>query len=190
MNIFEKIFERIKNRSLKDFLKYLWLPLVIMVAVIFADLLTKSIIENKIALNQSVIIIPKFLSFTYVLNDGAAFSILEGQRWLFIITTVIAVLAILLYLIYDCDKLRALMKVALALILGGAVGNLVDRLAIGSVRDFIEIIFFGLDLPVFGDSFAIFNLADTAITIGTILLIIGVIIGHHKKEKPAAEPQE
>jgi signal peptidase II len=194
MNIFSKYINRVKNRGPKDFVRHLWLPLVIMVAVIFVDLLTKSIIENKIALNQSVVIIPNFLSFTYVQNEGAAFSILEGQRWLFVTLTAIAVIAILLFLIYDCDKLTALMKVALGLIAGGGIGNLVDRLAIGKVRDFIEIYFFGLDLPVLGDSFAIFNIADSGITVGTILLIIGIIIGYQKKEKPgqekAPEPQD
>lgn len=183
MNIFQKYLERIKNRSLKDFLKCLWLPLVIMVAVIFADLLTKSIIENKLSLNQSVILIPNFLAFTYVLNEGAAFSILEGQRWVFITITAIALIAMLLYLLYDCEKLTALLKVALALVMGGSVGNLVDRLALGKVRDFIQIIYFGYNIPVLGgESFAIFNVADAAITVGTILLIIGIIIGPYKKE--------
>ncbi|HHW90274.1 MAG TPA: signal peptidase II [Clostridiales bacterium] len=182
-NFFGKIGSRIKNRSLKGFVKNLWIPLVIIVCVIFADLLTKTIVENNLTLGQSVVLIPKFLSITYVLNEGAAFSMLEGKRWFLIAVTTVAVLILLLYLIYDCDKLTVLMKTAIALLIGGAIGNMVDRLAIGAVRDFIEFIYFGLDLPLLGESFAIFNLADSAVTIGTVLLIIGVIIGHHKKEK-------
>src|SRR5690606_31993135 len=97
----------------------------------------------------------------YVLNEGAAFSMLEGKRWFLIAVTTVAVLILLLYLIYDCDKLTVLMKTAIALLIGGAIGNMVDRLAIGAVRDFIEFIYFGLDLPLLGESFAIFNLADS-----------------------------
>lgn len=181
-DFFGKIGSRIKNRSLKDFVKNLWVPLVIIACIIFADLLTKSIVENNLTLGQSVVLIPKFLSITYVLNEGAAFSILEGKRWFLISVTAIAIILLLLYLIYDCDRLTALSKTAIALLIGGAIGNMVDRLAIGSVRDFIEIIYFGYDLPLLGERFAIFNLADSAVTIGVILLIIAIIIGHRKKE--------
>ena len=73
-DFFGKIGSRIKNRSLKDFVKNLWVPLVIIACIIFADLLTKSIVENNLTLGQSVVLIPKFLSITYVLNEGAAFS--------------------------------------------------------------------------------------------------------------------
>ncbi|HEY8423321.1 MAG TPA: signal peptidase II [Clostridia bacterium] len=189
-NFFERFEERIRTREFKDYVKYIWLPAVIILGVIFADLLTKTIIENNLKLGQSITIIPDFLAFTYVLNEGAAFSILEGQRVFFIIITIIAIIVLLSYLIYDCDKLTVLMKIAVALLIGGATGNLIDRVSIGAVRDFIEIIFFGYDLPLLGKSFAIFNIADTAITIGTILLVIGVIIGHHKKEKTQEEPSQ
>ena len=188
MNFLEKLSARLTNRSFKDFVKSLWIPFVIIFAIIFADLLTKSIVENNLLVGQSIVVIPNFLSITYVLNEGAAFSILEGRRWFFIVTTLIMVIVFLVYLVFDSDRLTALMKVAIALMLGGAVGNLIDRIMIGAVRDFIEIIFFGWDLPLLGESFAVFNIADTAITIGTILIIIGLIIGHHKKEKTNEEP--
>lgn len=172
-----------QNRSIKDYAKNLWLPLVIIFALVFLDMLTKSLIESNLELGQQIVLIPNFLSITYVLNEGAAFSVLEGQRWFFITVTSIAVILVLFYLIYDCDRLTVLMKIAIALIVGGAIGNFIDRLMLGAVRDFIEIIYFGKDLPLLGESFAIFNVADSGITVGTILLIIGILIGYHKKDK-------
>mgnify|MGYP002410847313 CR=1 FL=1 len=180
---FRDMFARMQNRSFKDYAKNLWLPLAIIFVMIFLDMLTKSLVESKLSLGQEIVLIPNFLSITYVLNEGAAFSILEGQRWFFITVTTIAVIIVLLYLIYDCDKLTLLMKIAISLIIGGAIGNYIDRLMIGKVRDFIQIIFFGHDLPLLGDRFAVFNIADSGITIGTILLIIGILIGYQKKDK-------
>lgn len=180
---FRDMFARMQNRSFKDYAKNLWLPLAITFVIIFFDMLTKSLIESKLVLGQEIVLISNFLSITYVLNEGAAFSILEGKQWFFIIVTSIAVLLVLFYLIYDCDRLTLLMKIAIALIIGGATGNFIDRLMLGAVRDFIQIIYFGHDLPLLGDSFAIFNVADSGITVGTILLIIGILIGYHKKDK-------
>ena len=180
---FRDMFARMQNRSFKDYAKNLWLPLAIIFVMIFLDMLTKSLVESKLSLGQEIVLIPNFLSITYVLNEGAAFSILEGQRWFFITVTTIAVIIVLLYLIYDCDKLTLLMKIAISLIIGGAIGNYIDRLMIGKVRDFIQIVYFGHDLPLLGDRFAVFNIADSGITIGTILLIIGILIGYHKKDK-------
>ena len=180
---FRDMFARMQNRSFKDYAKNLWLPLAIIFVMIFLDMLTKSLVESKLSLGQEIVLIPNFLSITYVLNEGAAFSILEGQRWFFITVTTIAVIIVLLYLIYDCEKLTLLMKIAISLIIGGAIGNYIDRLMIGKVRDFIQIVYFGHDLPLLGDRFAVFNIADSGITIGTILLIIGILIGYHKKDK-------
>ncbi|HEY8390846.1 MAG TPA: signal peptidase II [Clostridia bacterium] len=180
---FNNVFDRIKNRSYKDLAKNLWLPLVIIFVLIFSDMLSKSLVENNMELGQRLILIPNFLSITYVLNEGAAFSILSGKKWFFIIVTTVTVVVVMFYLIYDCDRLTVLMKIAIALIVGGALGNLIDRIMLGKVRDFIEIIFFGYDLPLLGESFAIFNIADCGITIGAILLIIGILIGYHKKDK-------
>jgi signal peptidase II len=184
---FKDVFSRMQTRSFKSYAKNLWLPFAIIFILVFLDMLTKSLVESNVGLGQDIVLIPNFLSITYVLNDGAAFSILEGNRWFFIIVTSITVLLVLLYLIYDCDKLTLLMKISIGLIIGGAIGNYIDRLMLGAVRDFIQIIFFGYDLPLLGESFAIFNVADSAITVGTILLIIGVLIGYHKKEKKQDE---
>ena len=184
---FKDVFSRMQTRSFKSYAKNLWLPFAIIFILVFLDMLTKSLVESNVGLGQDIVLIPNFLSITYVLNDGAAFSILEGNRWFFIIVTSITVLLVLLYLIYDCDKLTLLMKISIGLIIGGAIGNYIDRLLLGEVRDFIHIIFFGYDLPLLGESFAIFNVADSAITVGTILLIIGVLIGYHKKEKKQDE---
>lgn len=191
MNIkksFDEIFLRIKSRNIKNYLSNMWLPFTIIIIFVFLDLFTKSMIESRFDEGESKVIIDNFLNFTYVLNDGAAFSSFSGKRIFFLITTSIASLILLFYIIYDSDRLTVLMKIALSLVLAGALGNFVDRVSIGEVRDFIHIIYFGKDLPLLGEDFAIFNIADSCVTIGSILLIIGVMIGYHKRVPKKAVP--
>lgn len=172
---FSSIGKTIASRSLKDYVRYLLMPIIIIAAFVFFDLLTKGLIDKNMDLGDSITIIPKFLHFTYVINTGAAFSMLEGKIAFFVVVTVLVVLFVLFYLIYDCQTMHPIIKVALAMIVGGAIGNLVDRIQYRGVRDFIEIEYFGLDLPLIGRSFAIFNIADIGVTVGTILLIIGIL---------------
>ena len=96
---FKDVFSRMQTRSFKSYAKNLWLPFAIIFILVFLDMLTKSLVESNVGLGQDIVLIPNFLSITYVLNDGAAFSMLEGNRWFFIIVTTITVLLVLLYLI-------------------------------------------------------------------------------------------
>jgi signal peptidase II len=99
---------------------------------------------------------------TYVENKGAAFSILQNQRWLFIAIAIIFSIGILYYLLTNKDK-KVMLNLSLSLILAGAVGNLIDRIRLGYVIDFFD--FRAIN-------FAIFNVADSSVVVGTILLCV------------------
>ena len=139
--------------------------------VIIIDQIIKFVISNKMSLEQEIEVIPKFFSLYYVKNTGAAFSILQNQRVLLIIISLV-----FLYFIdrfiereKDLDKLSI---ISLGFIIGGIIGNLIDRLIQDGVIDYLSFQF-GKYL------FPIFNIADSFIIVGIVLLIIGII----KEEK-------
>jgi len=156
-------------------LKYLWISFV----VVFIDQITKWMAEADLELGgESFQVIPH-LNFTLAYNYGAAFSFLGGQggwqRWFFVGLAVVVSIAIIIWLakLSKSDKWSA---IGLSLVLGGAVGNGVDRLLHGKVTDFIDIyadwnVFF---LSKWNDGFshfATFNVADIAINIGAVILV-------------------
>lgn len=146
---------------------------LIIVLLIALDQISKLLVLNKLADGTVVDIIPGFFRLLYVENRGAAFGILQEGRPLFIVITV-AVIGFLLYGIYrKREEVKGPLRVALVLILAGAVGNFIDRLRLHFVVDFLSFRFFGRD-------FAVFNLADCFIVVGTILLMIYVLFGDEK----------
>lgn len=146
---------------------------LIIVLLIALDQISKLLVLNKLADGTVVDIIPGFFRLLYVENRGAAFGILQEGRPLFIVIT-LAVIAFLLYGIYfKRDDVKGMLRVALVLILAGAVGNFIDRLRLHFVVDFLSFRFFGHD-------FAVFNLADSMIVVGTILLMLHVFLGDEK----------
>lgn len=146
---------------------------LIIILLIALDQISKLVVLNQLADGTVVDIIPGFFRLLYVENRGAAFGILQEGRPLFIVIT-LAVMAFLLYGIYfKRGEVKGMLRVALVLILAGAVGNFIDRLRLHFVVDFLSFRFFGYD-------FAVFNLADAMIVVGTILLMIHVFIGDEK----------
>lgn len=129
----------------------------IIISVLFLDQLTKFLAARFLQLNTSLILIKNFLNLSLVHNRGAAFGILKNQLFVFVIISLLAI-ALILYHLKDKKRSR-LSSISLSLILGGAVGNLIDRLRFGFVIDF-------LDFRVW----PVFNVADSAITIGVVLL--------------------
>lgn len=130
------------------------------------DQLLKIYVEKNVALNDSVTVIPNVLSFTNVHNYGAAWGSFSGYRVLLIAITLIC-LAVLIYVYISLNKdLNKRGKILLSLIAAGSFGNLIDRIFLGYVRDMFEVLF--VDFPVF-------NVADCAITIGAILLVIDTL---------------
>ncbi len=145
--------------------------------IVGIDQLTKYLTVTQIPLYADVPFLPGFLGLTYVRNTGAAFSMLEGQRWLFVV--VFAVLTVLLFVEYFKKPMpfTALERWCIAAIYGGGVGNVIDRVFRGYVVDMIETKF--IEFPVF-------NVADCFITCGSILLLAHILIfnkGFWKEEK-------
>ncbi|MGZ5053718.1 MAG: signal peptidase II [Methylobacter sp.] len=154
-------------------LKWLWLSLL----AIILDQASKLAIAGSMRLYESTDIMP-FFKLTYVHNTGAAFSFLSEaggwQRWFFAGLALVISVAIAVWLT-RLKKHETLLAVALALILGGAVGNLIDRLAYGYVIDFLDVYYETWHWPAF-------NIADSAITIGVMLMLAESFgLGHPKE---------
>lgn len=167
------MFAKLKNFDLKSRLPGLILPGIIIAVLLTLDLVTKGLIQSNMDRGDSVVIINDFLYFTYVLNNGAAFSLFDGGAAMpfFIVLTTIALIFFILLLLYKGFD-RKIAKVSLALIIAGTLGNYIDRIYLGAVRDFIQIVYFGLDIPLLGESFAIFNVADACLSIGIVIFAI------------------
>ena len=142
---------------------FFWIALV----VVALDQLTKFIIKSTLALGESFPV-SGFFQFTHVHNTGAAFSIFRDHTFLLAICSMIGVVILLFLVFYLSKRVEFLSslpaKISLGLIMGGTLGNLIDRLSYGYVIDFIDFSFF-----------ATFNVADSAITVGAILLALSYI---------------
>lgn len=141
------------------------MSVIFALALIFLDQITKWLTIRFLASGESVTLIPRILSLTYVKNRGAAFGILVGARWFFVAVTLLVVIALWVYAVKKKPS-SLLFKISAPLICAGAVGNLIDRIARGFVVDMIEATF--IDFPVF-------NVADCCVVIGAILFCLYVI---------------
>ena len=146
--------------------------LVFMAAIVGLDQLTKYLTVRGIPMGEQVPLIPGVIRLTYVRNTGAAFSLFSGMRWLFLLLVVVFFAATVL-LIRRGVVTRTAELWSLAAIGGGALGNAIDRLLYGSVIDMIE--------PEFID-FAVFNVADSFITCGAVVLVIFLLFFDRKKK--------
>jgi len=139
--------------------------------VLFLDQLTKHIALSNLTLNESKEVIKGIFHFTLIRNTGAAFGIFKNQTSFFIAVSILAILAII-FILKRGQKTLSLTNVALALILGGSFGNLIDRLRFGCVIDF-------LDFRIW----PVFNIADSAITMGAFLLIMACLFQNIKSKR-------
>ena len=143
------------------------LALVVALVVIAADQLAKMAVVDRIALCERVPVLGSLLRLTNISNSGAVFGVMKGAGSYFTLFSVVAGLA-LVVAIFFARKSTRLVKISLGLVLGGAMGNLVDRLRFGAVVDFI-------DVGIRGARWPCFNIADAAITVGVILLIYNAL---------------
>jgi signal peptidase II len=150
---------------MREFNMLKWLGLSLITLVL--DQASKLIINSSMQLYQSIPVIP-FFNLTYVHNTGAAFSFLSEaggwQRWFFAGLAFVISIVIAIWM-SRLEKHETLLAIALSLILGGAIGNLIDRLAYGYVIDFLDVYYGTRHWPAF-------NVADSAITLGVALMLI------------------
>ncbi len=191
-----KKFFMTAGKKIWEYTKIAKFELIVLFGALILDLLSKFIIAKTMSVGQTVVLIPNFLEFYYTINKKAAFGSsfglenflgIEGIRILFLIMTVIAVCVFCFFLYYFRGK-HILARLSLALIISGALGNFYDRLFLKGVRDFVQIVFFGLDLPILGDSFAIFNVADMALVFGVIIFAVYFIFMYKTPKEEFAGP--
>ena len=138
------------------------LTAVVFAVVLAADIVSKHLAAAYLAGKDAVTVIPGLIEFTYTENRGAARGMLEDHRWVFIVFSIVAIVGIVAYLVVHRPE-SALMRVSLAMIAGGGVGNMIERLSDKGVTDFINFQFI---------QFPVFNVADSFVTVGCAILII------------------
>ena len=138
--------------------------IILTLVCLFIDIGSKLIVSNFIEIGHSVKIIDNFFYLTYVKNTGAAWSIFSDKPWLVLVVSEVIILGIIFYT-YKNKPDNLLDKIAFALIIGGAIGNFIDRVVYGYVIDFFDFYIFGYDYPIF-------NVADIFIVIGVVILMI------------------
>ncbi|MGL6057891.1 MAG: signal peptidase II [Culicoidibacterales bacterium] len=141
-----------------------WILYLITIAVIVVDQLTKYAVATYMQVGERLVVIPEFFTITSHRNTGAAFSILEGKLDFLLLITIFA-LGFFIYLIEQYRKTNPGLVIALAFMLGGAIGNFIDRLFVGEVVDFFAFQFGSYH-------FAIFNIADIALSLGVVAFAI------------------
>ena len=161
-------------------------------AVVLADQLSKfAIVRTLVTVESRVTVIPGILDFYYIRNSGAVAGLLSNHRWVFMVVSTVVIILVSVYLSLGKAETR-LGAVSLALILGGGIGNMIDRVAYGEVVDFFDVTC--VDFFPFNTSF---NVADSCVCIGRGLLLLSVIISEIKmkrsngtgnKDVPEAEP--
>ena len=140
---------------------------------ILIDFIVKIIVNSNMNVYDSVSIIPNFFSITYVRNIGAAFSIMENSRILFIIIGFISLILIYKYLIMN-KVINKYLMISYSMLIGGIIGNMIDRIIYGYVIDYLSFNIFGYSAPIF-------NLADTFIVVSIIMLLLYEVGGSHAR---------
>ncbi|SFB19228.1 signal peptidase II . Aspartic peptidase. MEROPS family A08 [Lentibacillus halodurans] len=153
----------------------MYLYYILALLVIAIDQLTKWVIVKTMELGEQLTVIGNFFHLTSHRNSGAAWGILQGQMGFFYIITIIVMIGVI-YFMQKYAKENKLAAIALSLILGGAIGNFIDRLFRKEVVDFFDFTIFGYDYPIF-------NIADSALVAGVILVIIVTIIDERKEKR-------
>jgi signal peptidase II len=153
--------------------KYIRLTLIVG-CVVALDQTTKALVQKTMALYHSVPVIPEFFSLTHIHNPGGAFGFMARQgpgvrAFLFLAVSFLAIL-LLFYLYRKIPITHRWLSAGLALIMGGAIGNLIDRVRFGEVVDF-------LDFYIGTHHWPAFNVADSAVTVGIIVLLIHMVLG-------------
>ncbi len=172
-----------KNRRIKIFI-------IVSVSVIIVDHITKWIIKSTMDLHQTINVIGDFFTISYILNSGIAFGLFDSNKSpvktpLLIIISIVA-LAIILYIFFSLPKSVKMSGLAMGLIFGGAIGNMIDRIARGEVIDFLDFDFPDISIKFLNirmTRWPTFNAADSCVLVGIIILLIIIIIEGGKADQ-------
>ena len=145
--------------------------LIIFIITLFLDQFSKGIVSSAMKLEESIPVIKDFFNITYINNYGAAWSIFTNKNVLLIILSIVSLIVIYRFIYLFKNNMRN--NIAFGLLFGGIIGNLIDRWLFGSVKDFLDFKIFNYDYPIF-------NIADIAVVLGVILLIIAIFKGEDK----------
>lgn len=151
------------------------------VFVVILDQWTKWLIVKNMEFGERISVWDPWFGILSHRNRGAAWGMLEGQMWLFSIVT-IGVICAILYFYHKEAKGKPIFQVGLMFLLGGAIGNFIDRIFRGEVVDFVHVL-----IPVINYDFPIFNIADAALTMAVVILMIGLIVEDKKGKKQVKE---
>ena len=152
--------------------KNIWSVFMIIV-IIATDQITKYFAKSYLYPDKAKDFIPGFIEFRYAENTGMAFSMFSGARWFFVVLTVAVVIACIVYMFKKAQS-NLWLYWTLGVLISGAVGNLIDRIYLGYVIDFIN--------PTFVN-FAVFNIADCAVTLGAVSLVAYLVVDLFKKDE-------
>lgn len=151
---------------------YYWVALLVFIL----DFVTKKIIATQLVINEQISVIGNFFVITSHRNRGAAFGILQEQRTFFIIITLVIVSGVIWYIQMMRKTAKPWLLVGLGLVLGGAIGNFLDRARHGEVVDFLSFTFGSYPFPIF-------NIADSAIVCGVILILLDTLLSAKDEKK-------
>lgn len=146
---------------------------VLMFFIVALDFITKKIVASSMQLYQSIPVIDGVFNITFVKNTGASFGMMKGARWFFVAITLLLIAAVIYYILKNkvTDKLFLL---SATFVVGGGIGNLIDRVVEGAVVDFFDFCLI---------NFAIFNVADCFVVVGVILMAIYLVVSEIKSHK-------
>jgi signal peptidase II len=190
----EEGFRTIDEKNLDELIKKFRL-LIISLLVILSDQLSKTAVVHYFQIGESTPVLGNFFKLTYILNPGGVFGSKLGSQNFY---TIISVLALIVtsWFFFKTKSTETWFRIGLCMVLGGAVGNLIDRLRFGEVVDFLDFDFFNINLPsskilffkfpgFYLDRWPVFNLADSFVLIGIVFIIF-----HLLKSKEKNSPQE
>lgn len=170
------------------YLKEAKMEYIVMISIFAIDLISKVIVNATTVVGDTVVLIPNFLNIHNVHNYEAAFGSdaikkLMGSVGSRIFFSIFAVAAsvMFIFVLIRCRKQHRVIRISLALLVAGAMGNCIDRMALGYVRDFVEFVYFGLTIAG-SKSFYVFNIADAALVIGVILAIVFFLFLYNDKD--------
>ncbi len=170
--------------------RYLLLLFAVLALLIIGDQTTKQVVVNTMEPGQSIPVWGETLKFTFVQNQGGAFGTSIGSNMLYIIVSLL-VIAFVVFILYRSLGERPAVDISIAAMIGGTIGNLIDRFRFGSVVDFLDVNIPDIDmLGMQMERWPVFNIADIAITVGIMIVILNILFARSETVSREAGPKK